>query len=67
MKRQYVFNTHGGDSELNHRSGSVVEILGKLDPSKYDECEVGAMYRVLFSDGFETDAFMDEIEIDYTF
>lgn len=56
------FNTHGGDSVLNSRSGEHIELLGKLDSNLYDECETGPMYRVRFEDGFETDAFEDEIE-----
>lgn len=56
------FNTHGGDSLLNHRSGEEIEIVRKLDPTEYDEDEVGPMYRVRFADGSEVDAFVDEIE-----
>ena len=57
-----VFDTHGGDSQLNCRSGERIEIVRMLDSSEFDEQEVGLMYRVRFNDGFETDAFADEIE-----
>lgn len=56
------FNTHGGDSQLNHRSGEEIEIVRKLDETECDECEVGPMYWVRFADGFVTAAFIDEIE-----
>ena len=65
MDKWFTFNTHGSDSELNDRSGEVVVVVGKLHPSEYDECEVGPMYRIRFDDGFETDAFVDEIETRY--
>lgn len=56
------FNSHGADSELTRRDGESIELLGKLDPSDYDECETGPMFHIRFEDGFETDAFEDEIE-----
>ena len=56
------FNTHGGDSALNHRSGERIFVIDELDPSTYDREEVGPMYRVAFEDGTEIDAFEDEIE-----
>ena len=67
LTRRLVFNSHGGDSELVGRDGSTVDIIGKLSPDEYDECETGPMYKVRFADGFVTDAFMDEIEIEYGF
>ena len=67
MKRRYVFDTHGGDSTLNNRSGEEIEIRGRVHPSKCDEPETGPMYVVRFPDGFQALAFMDEIEIEYGF
>lgn len=58
------FNTHGGDSELNNRSGEEIEIIGPLDENEYDKCETGPMFAIRFADGFETAAFADEIEED---
>lgn len=57
-----TFNSHGGDSQLNHRNGERIFVIDELDPSEYDREEVGPMYRVMFEDGFEVDAFEDEIE-----
>ncbi len=65
MKRFYTFDSHGADSELMHRDGQRIEVVGKLSPSEYDEAETGPMYRIRFADGFSTDAFADEIVIEY--
>ena len=65
MKHWYTFESHGADSDLKHRDGERIRVLGKLDPSEYDECETGPMYRVRFDDGFKTAAFADEIVINY--
>jgi hypothetical protein len=50
------------DSELKPRNGQPVEVLGTPDPSTYDAEETGPMFRIRFPDGFETDAFEDEIK-----
>lgn len=63
VKERVVYNSHGADSELNTRSGDSVEVIGLLDPNMYDIEEVGIMYRVKFTDGFETDVFADELEL----
>lgn len=49
------------DSELRPRNGQVVEVLGPTDPSRFEIEETGPMFRVRFPDGFETDAFEDEL------
>ena len=59
MKR--IFNTHGCDSELNERSGQKVDVLRELTDKECDKEEVGNMYRIMFRDGFITDAFEDEL------
>lgn len=56
------FNTHGGDSTLNHRSGQHITVIDVCDPCEYEYEEIGWMYRVRFDDGFEAEAFEDEIE-----
>ena len=56
------FNTHGGDSELNHRSGERIFVIEQIDPSTYDFEDIGPMYRVEFEDGTVISAFEDEIE-----
>ena len=57
-----IFNTHGADSQLNFRSGQVVEVLRPLTEKEADLPDVGPMFRVRFQDGFECDAFEDELE-----
>lgn len=56
-----VFDTHGGDSKLNERSGQVVELVRPLTEKEADLAETGPMYRIRFPDGHETDAFDDEL------
>lgn len=56
-----IFDTHGGDSELNERSGQLVEVVRPLTEEEADLFDVGPMYRIRFPDGFETDAFEDEL------
>lgn len=56
-----IFDTHGNDSELNSRSGQAVTILRKLTEDECDINEVGNMFRIRFDDGYETDAFEDEL------
>lgn len=55
-----IFDTHGGDSTWNSRSGEIVEVLRHLTKDEVDP-EVGPMYKIRFSDGTETDAFGDEL------
>lgn len=55
------FDTHGGDSKLNERSGQLVEVVRPLTEEEADLFDVGPMYRIRFPDGFETDAFEDEL------
>lgn len=62
MSKWRIFNTHGCDSELNSRSGALVEVLRPLTESEADLCETGPMYEVRFADGFETDVFEDELQ-----
>lgn len=57
-----IFDSHGADSGLKHRDGTVAEVIGPLDESQYDKCETGPMFRIRFADGFQTDAFADEIK-----
>lgn len=57
-----LFNTHGNDSTLNDRSGMTVEVIRPLTEQEADLFETGQMYHIRFADGFETDAFEDELE-----
>lgn len=56
-----IYDSHGGDSKLNDRSGQVVEVIRPLTADEADLVETGPMYHIRFSDGFETDAFLDEL------
>lgn len=56
-----IFDTHGADSQLNCRSESEVEVIRELTKDECDIDEVGKMYHIKFADGFETDAFEDEL------
>lgn len=58
-----IFNTHGGDSKLNERSGETVEIVRELTKDEADIDDVGKMYKIKFVDGFVTDAFEDELNL----
>ena len=50
------------ESKLNARSGEEVEIIRPLTAEEVDLDEVGPMYKIKFKkDGFETDAFADEL------
>lgn len=56
-----MFDTRGGDSRLNFRSGQVVEVVRELGPDDVDTADVGRMFRIRFEDGHEDDAFEDEL------
>lgn len=56
-----VFDTHGGDSTWNDRSGERVEVLRPLTEDEADLDDVGPMFKIRFADGVETDAFADEL------
>lgn len=58
-----IFDTHGGDSKLNSRSGSTVEVLRPLTEQEVDLVETGPMFKIRFADGYETDAFEDELSL----
>lgn len=59
--RTALFDTHGVDSQLNERSGSKALVVRPLTADEVDIADVGNMYRIRFDDGFETDAFEDEL------
>lgn len=57
-----IFNSSGmNDKELLARSRSSVTVLRQLSSQECDD-ECQPMYRVRFADGFETDAFADELD-----
>lgn len=54
-----IFNTT--DSELKKYNGTEVEIIRPLTEKECDIADVGNMYKVRFYDGYERDAFEDEL------
>ena len=54
-----IFNTT--DSELVKYNGTEVEIIRLLTKEECDIEDVGNMYKVRFYDGYERDAFEDEL------
>jgi hypothetical protein len=53
------FNTT--DSELKKYNGTEVEVIRTLTEKECDIEDVGNMYKVKFYDGYERDAFEDEL------
>ena len=58
--KKYTFNTT--DTELLKYNGTDVEVIRPLTETECDIEDVGNMYKVRFSDGYEKDAFEDELE-----
>lgn len=52
---------HTIDSGLLEYDGQACAVLGETDPTTYDRPDFGLMLRVRFADGYEADAFADEI------
>lgn len=48
---------------LAARTGQRVDVLSRLDPATYDSEDVGVMYRIRFADGYEDEAFADELTL----
>ena len=59
--KKYIFNTT--DSELRKYNGTEVEVIRPLTEDEADIFDVGNMYKVRFSDGYERDAFEDELSL----
>lgn len=59
--KKYRFNTT--DSELRKYNGTDVEVIRPLTEDEVDIFDVGNMYKVRFSDGYERDAFEDELSL----
>ncbi len=57
--KKYIFNTT--DTELTKYNGKEVEIIRPLTEDEADIVDVGNMYKVRFSDGYERDVFEDEL------
>lgn len=56
-----VFDCKGTDSELTKYDGCLCEVERELTKDEADIDEVGKMYHIKFMDGYETDAFEDEL------
>ena len=61
--RRYTSDTSSDtiERELIARSGQRVEILGELDRDTYDFEDTGVTHRVIFEDGYDADAFGEEL------
>ena len=59
--KRYRFNTT--DSELRKYNGTEVEVIRPLTEDEADIFDVGNMYKVRFADGYERDAFEDELSL----
>lgn len=57
-----IFNSHGADSELRKYDGCSCKVIKELTKDEADIDDVGKMYTIRFKDGYETDAFEDELE-----
>lgn len=55
------FNSHGADSELKKYDNCLCEVQRELTKEEADIDDVGRMYHIKFMDGYETDAFEDEL------
>ena len=56
-----IFDSMGADSFLKSRDLEKATIIRPLTSDEADLFEVGNMYKIAFEDGFETDAFEDEL------
>ena len=56
-----IFKTIGSDEILKAHDMQPCVIVRPLTSREADLFETGPMYRIRFSDGFETDAFSDEL------
>lgn len=61
---KFIYDSHGGDTALNDRTGQSVVVLRALTEKEADIHDVGKMFCIRFEDGFETDAFADELILD---
>ena len=57
--KSYLFNTI--DTELLKYDGQMVTVIRPLTEDEADIFDVGNMYKVRFADGYERDAFEDEL------
>ena len=54
-----AYDLTNSESDLHRHSGQTVDVLGKVDLD-HDEF---TMYKVRFSDGFQAEAFDDELTV----
>ena len=57
-----VFDSHGGDTTLNWRTGQHATVVRRLTQDEADLDEVGPMWEVKFEDGSLVHVFEDEIK-----
>lgn len=57
-----TYDSHAGDSKLNHRTGQTATVVRPLTEDEADLFDVGPMYEVRFDDGEVVNVFEDEIK-----
>lgn len=57
--KKYTFNTT--DTKLTKYNGTEVEVVRPLTEDEADIFDVGNMYKIKFNNGYECDAFEDEL------
>lgn len=57
-----MFDCKGTDSVLTKYDGCMCEVIRELTKDEADIDEVGRMFHIKFTDGYETDAFEDELQ-----
>ncbi len=60
---KFVFDSHGKSSKLNARTGQTVEVLWAWVTDEADADNVSDSFHIRFEDGFETDAYADELTL----
>ena len=57
-----IYDSHGGDTTMNHYTGQEVEIIRPLTNREADLWDIGMMYCCRFKDGCVKDVFEDELQ-----
>lgn len=58
---RYVDDPTTSEQDLHARSGQVVSVASEVDHGTYDFEDVGPIFNIVFDDGFEAQAFSDEL------
>ena len=57
-----MFDCKGTDSELTKYDDCMCEVIRELTKDEADIDEVGRMFHIKLTDGYETDVFEDELQ-----